>query len=127
MAKSIVLSVGGINRTLTLVRTDGINSVYEEQTGPLLGRLRLTSSSKDNTAGTVVRTRLKLERSQVDVTSAAPGIAASTKVRYQEVWSDDITIVKQGESAGRTELYELKVALVSNDVIRDLVVDAVPL
>lgn len=127
MAKTIALSVNAVTRTLTQVRDDGTTCVFEEKTGPLIGRLRLTSSSKDNAAGTVIRTKLKLERSQVDVTTAAPGIAASVKVRYLEVWSHDISVVKSGESAGRTEMYDFTKALIGHQSVKDMVVDGTPL
>lgn len=123
MPASIVLSVNAVNRTLSLVRSDGETEIFEEKVGPLIGRLRLTSISKDNTAKTVTRTRLKLERAQVDVTVAAPGIAAATKVRYLEVWSHDITVVKSGEAAGRTEMYDFSKALVAHAAVKGMVVD----
>jgi len=127
MAKTIALLVNAVTRTLTQVRDDGVTCVFEEKTGPLLGRLRFTSSTKDNAAGTVIRTKFKIERSQLDVIAAGAGVAASTKVRYVEVWSDDITVVKAGESAGRTELYDLKKAFVNSQVCKDMVVDGTPL
>lgn len=125
MPKTLVLSVNAVNRTLTLVSSDGLNEVFEEQTGPLIGRLRFTSSIKENGAKTVSRIKFKLERHQVDVTTAAPGIPAKTAVRYSEVWSDDITIVKAGEAAGRTELLNFKTALFGNAAVKLLITDGV--
>lgn len=123
MPSTIVLSVNAVNRTLSLVRSDGETEIFEEKVGPLIGRLRLTSIIKDNSAKTVTRTRLKLERAQVDVTAAAPGIAAATKVRYLEVWSHDITVVKAGETAGRTEMYNFVKALVAHAAVQTAVID----
>jgi len=122
MPNSIVLSVGGTNRTLTLdSRRDG-KAVFTEKTGPLVGRLRLTAKLAPNGAGTVLRGTLKLERAKV-VTNES-GIPV---VQYTQVWSDDISIVTASSEEERDGLYDLHQALLTNKHVYAMVVNGVQL
>jgi len=122
MPNSIVLSVGGTNRTLTLdSRRDG-KSVFTEKTGPLVGRLRLTAKLAPNGAGTVLRGTLKLERAKV-VTNES-GIPV---VQYTQVWSDDISVVTASSEEERDGLYDLHQALLTNEHVYAMVVNGVQL
>lgn len=122
MPKSIVLSVGGNDRTLTLDSQRDGKAIFTEKVGPLVGRLRLTARLTPNGAGSVLRGALKLERAKV-VTNES-GIPA---VQYTQVWSDDISIVTASSEEERDGLYDLHAALLTNVHVRAMVVDGVQL
>lgn len=122
MPKSIVLSVGGNDRTLTLDSQRDGKAVFTEKTGPLVGRLRLTAKLAPNGAGTVLRGALKLERAKV-ITNES-GIPV---VQYTQVWSDDISVVTASSEEERDGLYDLHHALLSNVHVRSMVVNGVQL
>lgn len=122
MPKSIVLSVGGTNRTLTLDSQRDGKAVFTEKTGPLVGRLRLTAKLAPNGAGTVLRGALKLERAKV--TTNESGIPV---VQYTQVWSDDISVVTASSEEERDGLYDLHQALLANEHVYAMVVNGVQL
>lgn len=122
MPKSIVLSVGGTNRTLTLDSQRDGKTVFTEKAGPLVGRLRLTAKLTPNGAGTVLRGALKLERAKV-ITNES-GIPV---VQYTQVWSDDISVVTASSEEERDGLYDLHQALLNNEHVYAMVVNGVQL
>lgn len=122
MPKSIVLSVSGIDRTLTLDSQRDGKAVFTEKAGPLVGRLRLTAKLAPNGTGSVLRGALKLERAKV--VNNESGIPV---VQYTQVWSDDISIVTASSEEERTGLYDLHHALLTNVHVRAMVVDGVQL
>nr|2QUD_A Chain A, Coat protein [Pseudomonas phage PP7]2QUD_B Chain B, Coat protein [Pseudomonas phage PP7]2QUX_A Chain A, Coat protein [Pseudomonas phage PP7]2QUX_B Chain B, Coat protein [Pseudomonas phage PP7]2QUX_D Chain D, Coat protein [Pseudomonas phage PP7]2QUX_E Chain E, Coat protein [Pseudomonas phage PP7]2QUX_G Chain G, Coat protein [Pseudomonas phage PP7]2QUX_H Chain H, Coat protein [Pseudomonas phage PP7]2QUX_J Chain J, Coat protein [Pseudomonas phage PP7]2QUX_K Chain K, Coat protein [ len=120
MSKTIVLSVGEATRTLTEIQSTADRQIFEEKVGPLVGRLRLTASLRQNGAKTAYRVNLKLDQADV-VDSGLP------KVRYTQVWSHDVTIVANSTEASRKSLYDLTKSLVATSQVEDLVVNLVPL
>nr|QSL83345.1 PP7CP-T2A-Bcl2 [synthetic construct] len=119
-SKTIVLSVGEATRTLTEIQSTADRQIFEEKVGPLVGRLRLTASLRQNGAKTAYRVNLKLDQADV-VDSGLP------KVRYTQVWSHDVTIVANSTEASRKSLYDLTKSLVATSQVEDLVVNLVPL
>lgn len=123
MSRTIVLSVGGKSRTLTL---DSISSngtaTFTEKAGPLVGRLQLQSRIRPNAAGTVLRASLKLSESQVSSDTAVVGDGLP-KVQYVQVWSHDISIVVTSSVEKRTSLADLTAALVATKEVRDMVIN----
>lgn len=119
-SKTIVLSVGEATRTLTEIQSTADRQIFEEKVGPLVGRLRLTASLRQNGAKTAYRVNLKLDQADV-VDSGLP------KVRYTQVWSHDVTIVANSTEASRKSLYDLTKSLVATSQVEDLVVSLVPL
>lgn len=127
MSHSIVLSVGGVNRTLTLDSQNPSTgqSVFTEKSGPLVGRLRLRARIRPNSSGTVLRSTLALSASKVVIGAAEDG--ALPKVVYEQVWSHDITVVMASSEADRTALCDLTSALVANADIRSMVINGTDL
>lgn len=123
MSRTIVLSVGGNNRTLTLdsISSNG-TSTFTEKAGPLVGRLQLQSRIRPNAAGTVLRASLKLSESQVSSDSAIPGDGLP-KVQYVQVWSHDVSVVVASSVEKRTSLVDLTAALVATQEVRDMVIN----
>lgn len=127
MAQTIVLLVGGASRTLTLVNELNGVRTFEELTGPLVGRLKLTTSTRDSGAERkAIRHTLKLDYAEVvDCSSGTCG--ALPEVRYTELWSNDIVVVKAGSEAHRQGLYDLQTALIATSEVENLVVKNVRL
>lgn len=124
MARSIALLVDGVTRTLTYTRTNAEGDLFEEQVGPLVGRLRLTVSQRDSgTDRKAIRTKLRLESSYVSDCSAK-NCGALPEVLYSELWTNDIVTVKASSVAHREELLALNNALASSKEVKSLVVDA---
>lgn len=123
MSRTIVLSVGGTSRTLTLdsISSNG-TSTFTEKAGPLVGRLKLQSRIRPNATGTVLRATLKLSESQVSPDSTATG-GELPKVQYEQVWSHDVTIVAASSIEKRTSLVDLTAALVATQEVRDMVIN----
>lgn len=117
----IVLSDGTNNRTLTLVRRDGDRSYYEEQTGPLIGRLALMTRLFRNGAGTVNRVSLKLSQSDVAVSPSDE----LPDVRYTDVWSQDVSVFRRGDTNKRSQLAALAASLVASETVEEMVVNGV--
>lgn len=126
MSKTIALLVGGTTRTLTEIQSTADRQIFEEKVGPLVGRLRLTASLRQNGAKTAYRVNLKLD--QADVVDCSTSVCGELpKVRYTQVWSHDVTIVANSTEASRKSLYDLTESLVATSQVEDLVVNLVPL
>lgn len=122
MAKTIVLLVGGIDRTLTLVNEINGVRTFEELTGPLVGRLKLTSSTRESGAERkAIRHTLKLDYAEV-VDCSGETCGALPEVRYTELWSNDVVVVKAGSEVHRQGLYDLQRALIATPEVENLVV-----
>jgi hypothetical protein len=127
MPRSIVLSVGGENRTLTLdSRSANGAAVFTEKVGPLVGRLRLVARTAPNSAGTVLRTTLKLEKAKV-IDCSADSCGKLPEVQYTQVWSHDVSVVTASSTEERTSLYDLTAALIANADVKSVIVDGATL
>lgn len=123
MSHSIVLSVGGVDRTLTLDSQNPSTgqSVFTEKSGPLVGRLRLRARIRPNASGTVLRSSLALSASKVVIGAVEDG--ALPKVVFEQVWSHDVTVIMASSEADRATLCDLTGALVTNASIRSMVIN----
>lgn len=125
MPRSIVLSVSGVDRTLTLDSQRDGKTIYTEKTGPLVGRLRLTAKVAPNTAGSVLRSNMKVE--QRKVVDATTPLGVVPVVQWTQVWSHDVSVVTTSSDADRDALYDLNIAVLANANVREMVVDGVSL
>lgn len=122
MSRTIVLSVSGVNRTLTLDSVSNTGqATFTEKAGPLVGRLRLRTRIKPNAAGSVLRSSLVLSAARV--TTGVPATGELPKVVYEQVWSHDVSVVQASSEEDRTSLYDLTAALVANAEIKAMIVN----
>lgn len=127
MGRSIVLVVGGSNRTLTLdSQSSNGTAVFTEKAGPLIGRLRLTSRIAPNGNGSALRASMKLEEASVSDCSAT-NCGTLPTVQYTQVWSHDISIVTASTEAKRQSLYDLTIALLATAEVEAMVVNGTSL
>lgn len=108
------------NVTFTPVGTTGNSMVYEDRTGPLMGRKRVTLSLNE-----------KANTNRVAVKISLPAVCASDAetcgvdaIKYTQVASADITVVKFATEADREDLAALFASLIGSSALEDLVVQA---
>lgn len=81
--------------------------------------MRLESRLFQNGAGTVNRVNLKLS-----VGNVAPStLDGLPEVRYTDVWSQDVSVFRRGETAERTKLHALVDSLTASTFVQNLVVN----
>lgn len=108
--------------TFTTVSPNG-DSVFVRQSGPLLGRAELRLAVGGNT--NVNRVKAKLSLPVVCAADSSPGSCPTTMIKYTQVGSTDITVVKQSSEVERQDLNAMLKSLAGNPVVEQLVINGI--
>ena len=107
--------------TFTLTGVAGNSVIFDNRTSSLLGRKRLTLTVNENKNTNRVAVKLSIPSVCDDSVSGC----TTESVKYTQVASADITVVRFSSLADREDLAALFGSLITNAAIEDMVVEGV--
>lgn len=107
--------------TFTLTGVAGNSVIFDNRTSSLLGRKRLTLTVNENKNTNRIAVKLSIP----SVCASDPSDCTTESIKYTQVASADITVVRFSSLADREDLAALFGSLITSAAVEDMVTEGV--